>query len=150
MVSIVSHSQNEVKKWYFGDYAGLDFMTNPPSALTNGNCTVAGLRGTGLKLASSCGRLGTLGKGAGEPFGNGRTLSGINCCGGVAEGRLSAGRGVGDALDFGEGGVTSCAESVVAIRQIPRMATHQIDELVAAGATFLFRGNICARGGKSG
>ncbi len=30
-----SASQNETNKWYFGDYAGLDFMTNPPTILTN-------------------------------------------------------------------------------------------------------------------
>ncbi|MDI1356182.1 MAG: hypothetical protein PSX36_14780 [bacterium] len=29
-------SQNETKKWYFGNGAGLDFMTSPPSILTNG------------------------------------------------------------------------------------------------------------------
>ncbi|MBL7930820.1 MAG: hypothetical protein JNL60_02905, partial [Bacteroidia bacterium] len=31
-----SFSQNENKKWYFGLYAGLDFMTSPPTALNNG------------------------------------------------------------------------------------------------------------------
>jgi hypothetical protein len=30
-----SSSQNELTKWYFGDKAGLDFMTNPPTILTN-------------------------------------------------------------------------------------------------------------------
>ena len=29
-------SQNETSKWYFGNMAGLDFMTNPPTILTNG------------------------------------------------------------------------------------------------------------------
>lgn len=29
-------SQNESSKWYFGSYAGLDFMTSPPTILTNG------------------------------------------------------------------------------------------------------------------
>jgi hypothetical protein len=29
-------SQNECKKWYFGNYAGLDFVTSPPTVLTNG------------------------------------------------------------------------------------------------------------------
>ncbi|MES2681640.1 MAG: hypothetical protein V4635_17225, partial [Bacteroidota bacterium] len=29
-------SQNENSKWYFGNQAGLDFMTNPPGILTNG------------------------------------------------------------------------------------------------------------------
>ena len=28
-------SQNETNKWYFGQNAGLDFMTNPPTILTN-------------------------------------------------------------------------------------------------------------------
>jgi len=30
-------SQNETSKWYFGNNAGLDFMTNPPTILTNGS-----------------------------------------------------------------------------------------------------------------
>jgi gliding motility-associated-like protein len=29
-------SQNETKKWYFGNQAGLDFVTTPPTILTNG------------------------------------------------------------------------------------------------------------------
>lgn len=29
--------QNETSKWYFGSGAGLDFMTNPPTVLTNGS-----------------------------------------------------------------------------------------------------------------
>src|SRR4051812_347427 len=29
-------SQNENKKWYFGNQAGLDFMPSSPTALTNG------------------------------------------------------------------------------------------------------------------
>jgi PKD repeat protein len=29
-------AQNESSKWYFGNQAGLDFSTNPPTALTNG------------------------------------------------------------------------------------------------------------------
>src|SRR5688572_22689525 len=29
-------SQNETTKWYFGNMAGLDFMTTPPTILTNG------------------------------------------------------------------------------------------------------------------
>jgi gliding motility-associated-like protein len=33
-LSIVA--QNETNKWYFGNYAGLDFMSNPPTILTNG------------------------------------------------------------------------------------------------------------------
>jgi gliding motility-associated-like protein len=32
-------SQNDMKKWYFGVQAGLDFMTNPPTVLTNGVMT---------------------------------------------------------------------------------------------------------------
>lgn len=31
------YSQNESQKWYFGDHAGLDFSTEPPSILTNGS-----------------------------------------------------------------------------------------------------------------
>src|SRR6478736_2276783 len=30
-----SFSQNETKQWYFGNQAGLDFNTNPPTILTN-------------------------------------------------------------------------------------------------------------------
>src|SRR5688572_759904 len=29
-------SQNEGRFWYFGNYAGLDFSTSPPTVLTNG------------------------------------------------------------------------------------------------------------------
>src|SRR5436190_5436154 len=32
----IVQSQNENKKWYFGNQAGLDFMTSPPTILTNG------------------------------------------------------------------------------------------------------------------
>lgn len=32
-------AQNETSKWYFGNQAGLDFMTNPPTVLTNGVLT---------------------------------------------------------------------------------------------------------------
>ncbi len=28
-------SQNQTSKWYFGSYAGLDFLTNPPTILLN-------------------------------------------------------------------------------------------------------------------
>jgi PKD repeat protein len=35
-VPIFSYSQNETAKWYFGQYAGLDFMSSPPGILTNG------------------------------------------------------------------------------------------------------------------
>lgn len=34
------HAQNETAKWYFGNQAGLDFMTNPPTVLTNGVMSV--------------------------------------------------------------------------------------------------------------
>lgn len=33
-------SQNEASKWYFGNQAGLNFMTNPPTILTNGAMNV--------------------------------------------------------------------------------------------------------------
>jgi len=33
-------AQNEVSKWYFGANAGLDFMTSPPTVLTNGMVNV--------------------------------------------------------------------------------------------------------------
>jgi hypothetical protein len=36
---LVSTAQNEAQKWYFGNYAGLDFATSPPTALTNGTLT---------------------------------------------------------------------------------------------------------------
>ena len=36
LIVIGIHSQNETKKWYFGNQAGLDFMTSPPTILTNG------------------------------------------------------------------------------------------------------------------
>lgn len=32
----LAFSQNETNKWYFGNHAGLDFMTSPPTVLTNG------------------------------------------------------------------------------------------------------------------
>jgi gliding motility-associated-like protein len=35
-------AQNEFKKWYFGQYAGLDFMTNPPTILTGSMSTNEG------------------------------------------------------------------------------------------------------------
>ena len=35
-LSWFSIAQNETKKWYFGAYAGLDFITSPPTILTNG------------------------------------------------------------------------------------------------------------------
>ena len=33
---LVFFAQNQNSKWYFGGYAGLDFMTTPPTVLTNG------------------------------------------------------------------------------------------------------------------
>jgi gliding motility-associated-like protein len=33
-LNIHFYSQNETKKWYFGNQAGLDFMTNPPTVVT--------------------------------------------------------------------------------------------------------------------
>jgi len=33
----ITHAQNQTTKWYFGGYAGLDFMTSPPTILTNGS-----------------------------------------------------------------------------------------------------------------
>jgi hypothetical protein len=35
-LSLNIFAQNEFSKWYFGDYAGLDFASNPPLVLTNG------------------------------------------------------------------------------------------------------------------
>ncbi len=32
---LMALSQNQTKKWYFGQYAGLDFSTNPPTPLSN-------------------------------------------------------------------------------------------------------------------
>ena len=34
-LNFTSFAQHETKKWYFGNYAALDFMTNPPTILTN-------------------------------------------------------------------------------------------------------------------
>ncbi len=34
--ALKSFSQKEANIWYFGEKAGLDFNTNPPTALTNG------------------------------------------------------------------------------------------------------------------
>ena len=36
LFNISLFSQNQTKKWYFGDQAGLDFNTTPPTILTNG------------------------------------------------------------------------------------------------------------------
>jgi gliding motility-associated-like protein len=35
-IRLTSPSQNQYSKWYFHEYAGLDFMTVPPTILTNG------------------------------------------------------------------------------------------------------------------
>ncbi|MCU0360809.1 MAG: T9SS type A sorting domain-containing protein [Bacteroidia bacterium] len=35
LLSIHTYAQNENTKWYFGGYAALDFMTNPPTVLNN-------------------------------------------------------------------------------------------------------------------
>jgi PKD repeat protein len=35
VISAECSSQNECTKWYFGNYAGLDFITNPPTILNN-------------------------------------------------------------------------------------------------------------------
>ena len=37
LTTCIIQSQNQINKWYFGTNAGLDFMTNPPTALTNGS-----------------------------------------------------------------------------------------------------------------
>lgn len=44
-------AQNEASKWYFGVNAGLDFMTSPPSILTNGQM-IAGEGSTGISDAA--------------------------------------------------------------------------------------------------
>jgi gliding motility-associated-like protein len=36
LLNSILSSQNQTAKWYFGGQAGLDFMTNPPTILTNG------------------------------------------------------------------------------------------------------------------
>src|SRR4051812_15186903 len=38
-ISKLTYSQNQAKKWYFGNKAGLDFMSNTPTVLTNGMMT---------------------------------------------------------------------------------------------------------------
>jgi hypothetical protein len=47
-------AQNETTKWYFGDKAGLDFMTNPPTILTNS--AMKALAGT-ASIADATGNL---------------------------------------------------------------------------------------------
>ena len=36
LFALNSYSQKEANIWYFGENAGLDFNTNPPSAITDG------------------------------------------------------------------------------------------------------------------
>jgi gliding motility-associated-like protein len=36
---VAGRSQNQEKKWYFGNYGALDFTTNPPTSLANGTMT---------------------------------------------------------------------------------------------------------------
>jgi len=38
----IHFSQNEFSKWYFGQFAGLDFSTSPPTILTNGGTSSNG------------------------------------------------------------------------------------------------------------
>lgn len=72
-------AQNEASKWYFGVYAGLDFMTTPPTILTNGQCN-AGEGSTGISDAA--GNLlfysdgGTIWNSAHVPMANGTGLAG--------------------------------------------------------------------------
>ena len=47
-------AQNEYSKWYFGNYAELDFMTNPPSPLNNSTMAYIG---TTSSIADSVGNL---------------------------------------------------------------------------------------------
>lgn len=47
-------SQGEGNNWYFGQYAGLSFSTNPPTILTNGRLT------TGEGCSSVSGKDGSL------------------------------------------------------------------------------------------
>jgi gliding motility-associated-like protein len=47
-------AQNEAKKWYFGNQAGLDFMTAPPTILTNSQ--MSNLEGT-ASIANAAGNL---------------------------------------------------------------------------------------------
>jgi gliding motility-associated-like protein len=41
LISSFYSAQNQATKWYFGNLAGLDFMTNPPTVLTNGSLTTS-------------------------------------------------------------------------------------------------------------
>jgi gliding motility-associated-like protein len=42
IVTPVAFAQNEASKWCFGQYAGLDFMTNPPTAFSSSLNSVSG------------------------------------------------------------------------------------------------------------
>jgi hypothetical protein len=72
-------AQKEASKWYFGINAGLDFMTSPPSILTNGQM-VAGEGSTAI--ADAAGNLlfysdgGTIWNSAHVPMANGTGLAG--------------------------------------------------------------------------
>lgn len=35
-IALYAQAQKEANKWYFGEHAGIDFSTNPPTALTDG------------------------------------------------------------------------------------------------------------------
>ena len=37
--SLLFFAQNETKKWFFGNGAGIDFSTTPPTTLTTGQIT---------------------------------------------------------------------------------------------------------------
>jgi hypothetical protein len=54
-ISLFASAQNETTKWYFGYQAGLDFMTNPPTILTNGAMNVTeGCLVWRMRLEISC------------------------------------------------------------------------------------------------
>ena len=36
LITLNTYSQEEASHWYFGQNAGLDFSTTPPTALSNG------------------------------------------------------------------------------------------------------------------
>lgn len=52
--STLFFSQNEFSKWYFGQHAGLDFSTSPPTILTNGGIS------TSAGCATMCDNTGNL------------------------------------------------------------------------------------------
>lgn len=71
--------QNETTKWYFGDFAALDFMTNPPTSLNNSAMTA----GEGsASMADAAGNLlfytnfGTIYNSQHVPMANGTALIG--------------------------------------------------------------------------